>query len=152
MNSSILLILILAIAVIGHADSVAIATCILLIIKLLQLDNYIFPVLEKRGVNLGVIILIATILIPIAKGNISDNDILKVFTSWIGIVALVLSLITTYLSGLGVSYLGAQNNASIMPALIAGAVIASSFLGGVPVGPFITTGILAFIIKIFQHK
>jgi Predicted membrane protein len=152
MNSSIILILILAIAVIGHADSVAIATCVLLIIKLLQLDNYIFPILEKRGVSLGVIILIATILIPLAKGNISDNDIFKTFTSWIGIAALVLSLLTTYLSGLGVSYLSTQTNASIMPALIAGAVIASSFLGGVPVGPFITTGILALIIKIFQHK
>lgn len=148
MDSSIILVLILAVSIIGHADSVALAACILLIIKLMHLDNYIFPVIESKGMFIGLVILISAILIPIAKGNVGRNDILKVFTSWVGILALGLSLLTTYLSGLGVKYLTASGNGAIMPALIIGAVIASAFLGGVPVGPFITSGILAFIIKL----
>ncbi|ACA54770.1 conserved hypothetical protein [Clostridium botulinum A3 str. Loch Maree] len=38
-----------------------------------------------------------------------------------------------------------------MPAMILGAVLAASFLGGVPVGPLITSGILALGIKIFHR-
>ncbi|MBC2582405.1 DUF441 family protein [Clostridium sp. DJ247] len=149
MQSSIILVIILAIAIIGHSDSVAIATCILLCIKLLHLDNYVFPLLEKRGLSFGLILLIASILIPIAKGDIDNKELLRVFASWTGVAALLLSLLTTYLSGLGLNYLTVQGHVNIMPALIAGAIIAASFLGGVPVGPFITSGILALMVKLF---
>lgn len=150
MEASIILVIILAIAIIGRADSVAMATCILLFIKLLHLDNFIFPVIEKKGITIGVVVLIMAIMIPIAKGDTTNKDLLRVFTSWTGIVAVILSLATTYLSGLGVNYLTVQGNTDIMPALIIGAVIAAAFLGGVPVGPFITSGIVALIVKIFS--
>jgi uncharacterized membrane protein (DUF441 family) len=63
----------------------------------------------------------------------------------------LLSAFTTYLSGLGLQYLTAEGHGAIMPAMILGAVIAAAFLGGVPVGPLITSGMLALGIKIF-HK
>lgn len=150
MESTVILLMVLVIAVIGKANSVAMAACILLFIKLANIDKYIFPVLESKGMFLGLVLLIATILIPIANGNVTHTNILHVFRSWTGIIALVLSLITTYLSGLGVQYLTVQGHTDVMPALIIGAVIAAAFLGGVPVGPFITSGILAAMIKIFS--
>lgn len=149
MESNIILLLILAAAVLGRANSVAVATCILLILKLLNFDKYIFPTIEKNGVFWGLVILIAAILIPIANGSVSLNNIKGIFTSWVGIIALLLSLFTTYLSGLGLNYLTAQGHGDVMPALILGAVIAAAFLGGVPVGPLITSGMLALGIKIF---
>ncbi|HEY8890611.1 MAG TPA: DUF441 family protein [Clostridium sp.] len=151
MSPTIILLLILAAAIFGKANSVAIATCILLILKLLGLDNYVYPTLEKNGMTWGLILLIAAILIPIANGNISTDNIKSIFTSWIGLAALLLSFLTTYLSGQGLNYLTVQGHSDIMPAMIVGAVAAAAFLGGVPVGPLITSGMLAVFAKMI-HK
>ncbi|WPC39228.1 DUF441 domain-containing protein [Clostridium sp. JS66] len=151
MESNIMLIVILIASVVGKANSVAIATCILLMIKLLNIEGYIFPFIEKNGVTIGLIVLIAAILIPIAKGTITSNNVKSVFTSWIGIIALILSFLTTYLSGLGLNYLTVQGHGDVMPAMILGSVAAAAFLGGVPVGPLITSGMLAVIAKLI-HK
>jgi uncharacterized membrane protein (DUF441 family) len=150
MESAIILVIILAAAVIGKANSVAIAACLLLILKLLGVDKYAYPVIEKSGVTAGLIILIAAILIPLANGRITADNIKSSFISWMGILALVLSFATTYLSGLGLQYLTVQGHADVMPALIVGAVAAAAFLGGVPVGPLITSGMLALIMKLFK--
>ncbi|WP_425805048.1 DUF441 domain-containing protein [Desulfitobacterium sp. Sab5] len=151
MESTLILVLILGAAVWGKADSVALATCILLILKLLHVDQYVFPVIQRSGLFWGVVILIAAILIPIANGGVKYTNVLNAFTSWIGIIALLLSLFTTYLSGLGMQYLTVQGHSEVMPALILGAVIAAAFLGGVPVGPMITSGMLALGIKVFER-
>ncbi|APM38504.1 DUF441 domain-containing protein [Clostridium kluyveri] len=150
MESTIILIIILTASVLGRANSVAIATCFLLILKLLNADKFIFPYLQENGLFLGLVILIASILIPIADGNVSYINIRNVFTSWLGVFALLVSLFTTYLSGLGMNYLTIQGHSEIMPALILGAVIAAAFLGGVPVGPMITSGLIALGLKLFN--
>ena len=152
MEANIILLGVLVCAVLGKANSVAVATCLLLIIKLLNLEKYIFPTVEKNGVFWGLVILIFAILIPVANGKIASENLKGVFTSWIGIVALLLSLFTTYLSGLGLKYLTVQGHSEVMPSLIIGSVIAAAFLGGVPVGPFITSGILALGIKLFNKQ
>jgi uncharacterized membrane protein (DUF441 family) len=144
------LLLILVVAVLGKANSVAVAACALLIIKLIGFDKYVYPAIEKYGMVWGLILLIAAILIPIANGSISAGSIKSIFTSWVGVTALILSFLTTYLSGQGLQYLTVQGHGDVMPALIVGAVGAAAFLGGVPVGPLITSGILAVIIKIAQ--
>ena len=152
MESNIILLAVLVAAVLGKANSVAVATCLLLMIKLLNLDKYIFPTVEKNGVFWGLVILIAAILIPVASGRITAVNLKGVFTSWTGILALLLSLFTTYLSGVGLKYLTVQGRSEVMPSLIIGSVIAAAFLGGVPVGPFITSGILALGIKLFDKQ
>lgn len=151
MESTLIILGILAIAILGKANSVAVATCLLLIIKLLNLDKFIFPAIDKNGMFWGIVILVMAILIPIANGSITIVNIKSVIFSWVGITAIVLSFITTYLSGLGLQYLTVQNHSDIMPALIIGAVGAAAFLGGVPVGPLITSGLLASVLKIL-HK
>jgi uncharacterized membrane protein (DUF441 family) len=152
MESIIILTVILLIAVLGKANSVAIAACGLIMIKLVKADKYLFPIIEKSGLFWGIVLLTAAILIPIARGDITYQNIAKSVISWTGIAALVISLVTTYLSGLGLRYLTLENHGDIMPALILGAVAAAGFLGGVPVGPLITSGILAVFVKIFTKK
>lgn len=151
LETNIILLIILAISVIGKADSVSIAIAILLIARLLHIETFIFPLLEKKGVFWGLVCLTAAILIPIANGNITSINIKNNFLSSVGIMALILSFFTTYLSGVGLKYLTVQGHSDVMPALILGAVVAAAFLDGVPVGPLITTGILALFMKLF-HK
>lgn len=151
LQQTIILLIVLVVAVVGKADSVATAACILLLLRLLHLDKYIYPTIEKEGVFWGLVILTAAILIPLANGKASFVSIKSVFTSWVGIVALGLSFLTTYLSGLGLNYLTVGGHSDVMPAMIIGSVGAAAFLGGVPVGPLITSGMLVLILKVF-HK
>lgn len=150
MNTTYILLGILIVAVIGKANSVAVAVGILLLIKLANAENTILPVLQKEGMFWGLVLLIAAILVPIAKAEFDYQHLGGIFTSWLGILALVLSLLTTYLSGLGLRFLTIQQHGDIMPALVIGAVFAAAFMGGVPVGPLITSGILAVITKIIN--
>lgn len=150
MDSNIILVVILAISILGKANSVAIATCILLILKLLNIDKFFFPAIENHGMFVGLVLLITAILIPIADGKVTSVNIRNVFTSWVGIAAFLISLLTTYLSGLGLQFLTVEGHGEVMPALILGAVIAAAFLDGVPVGPLITSGILALGVKLFN--
>lgn len=149
-EANIAILSILIVAVLGRANSVAAAACFLLIFRLLNIDSFIFPYLEKNGLFWGLVILTASILIPIASGRITLLNIRKIFTSWVGILALLLSLFTTYLSGLGLEYLTVDGRSDIMPALILGAVIAAAFLKGVPVGPLVTSGLLALFLKLIK--
>lgn len=148
MESKLILLAILVVAILGKANSVAVAACLLLLAKLISIEQYIYPSIEQYGTFIGLVILIAAILVPIAKGNISLLNIRDIFTSWIGVTALILSLLTTTLSGMGLDYLTVQGHTDVMPALILGAVVSAAFLGGVPVGPLITSGILAMFAKI----
>jgi uncharacterized membrane protein (DUF441 family) len=151
LETNIILLIILAISIIGKADSVSVAIALLLIVRLLHIETFIFPLLEKKGVFCGLVCLTAAILIPIANGNITSMNIKNNFLSVVGIMAFILSFFTTYLSGVGLKYLTVQGHGDVMPALILGAVVAAAFLDGVPVGPLITTGILALFMKLF-HK
>ena len=151
MEANIILVIILAISILGKANSVAVGVAILLILKLLNLDKYVFPTLNDKGVFWALVLLIAAILIPIANGQITATNIRGNLLSWIGVVALILSFLTTYLSGLGLQYLTVKGNSDVMPALIVGSVAAAAFLKGVPVGPLITSGMLAVVVKLI-HK
>lgn len=151
LDTNVVLTAILVIAVLGKANSVAVAACLLLIIKLLNLNQLIYPFIEKNGLQWGLILLIAAILIPIASGDITITNIKYTFTSWIGVTALILSFFTTYLSGLGLDYLTVQGQNDVIPAIILGSVLAAVFLGGVPVGPLITSGMLALFAKVIDR-
>ena len=150
MSSEIILFSVFAVALIGKAKTVAVAAGILLVLKLVRLDRYIYPVIEKNGISLGIVILVAAILLPIATGTISAGSIKGIFASWIGIAALALSFVTTYLSGRGLEFLTIQGHSDVMPSMIIGAVVATAFLGGVPVGPLITSGLLVILIKVVE--
>ena len=151
LDANIILTAILVMAVLGRANSVAVAVCLLLIVRLLNLDQVVFPSIDKHGVFWGLVLILAAILMPIANGKITLAAVKDVFTSWIGIIAFVLSLFTTYLSGLGLSYLTVQGHNDVIPAIITGSVLAAVFLGGVPVGPLITSGILAMFVKLVDR-
>ncbi len=152
MDSTYILLGIFIIAVIGKANSVAVAVGALLLVKLANAEATLFPFLQKEGMFWGLVLLIAAIMVPIAQGNFGFTHIGKVLTSWLGLMALLLSLLTTYLSGLGLRFLTVQQHSEIMLALILGAVLASAFLGGVPVGPLITSGLLALIARAFSKS
>ncbi|MBX6377447.1 MAG: DUF441 domain-containing protein [Clostridia bacterium] len=148
MESTLIILAVLVAAVLGRANSVALAAGGLLLLKLAAADRYVFPALARSGLFWGLAVLTAAILVPLANGDVTARDLWRVFTSWVGVLAFVFSLLTTYLSGQGLQYLTAEGHGEVMPALVLGAVVAAAFLGGVPVGPLITSGLLALTMKL----
>ena len=153
MSSYLILLFILAVALFGKAKTVAIATAALLGVRLLGTrlpgwDRFVFSQIKEKGMTVGLVILSAAILIPFADGSTRFEDIRRVMLSPVGITAMVLSFLVTFLSGQGFRYLTVAGNAEIMPAIIVGAVAAAAFFGGVPVGPLVISGSLYYVLKL----
>lgn len=147
MNGDLLLLALIVIGLIGRSHIITTAACILLVIKLISLDRYL-PTIERRGLELGLLFLTMGVLVPFATEKINMKDIVAVFTSWPGLIALTGGAIATYMNGKGLELL------KIDPQLIVGLVIGSIFgiifLRGIPVGPLMAAGITALLLKIVQ--
>jgi uncharacterized membrane protein (DUF441 family) len=146
MNGNVLLVILILIGLLGRSHIITTAACALLIVKLIGLDRYL-PSIERRGLELGLLCLTMGVLVPFASERINAKDVLSVFTSWPGIIALVGGAVATYMNGKGLELL------KIDPQLIIGLVIGSIFgivfLRGIPVGPLMAAGITAFLLKVF---
>jgi uncharacterized membrane protein (DUF441 family) len=144
MNGNILLVILIIVGLIGRSNIITTAACMLLIIKLLSLDRYL-PGIERRGLELGLLFLTVGVLVPFASEKITPRDVLAVFSTWPGIIALIGGAIATYMNGKGLDLL------KVDPQLIAGLVIGSIFgivfMRGIPVGPLMAAGITALILK-----
>jgi uncharacterized membrane protein (DUF441 family) len=146
MNGEVLLVVLIIVGLLGRSHIITTAACILLIVKLVSLDRYL-PTIERRGLELGLLFLTMGVLVPFASEKINVKDIVNVFTSWPGILALAGGAVATYMNGKGLDLL------KIDPQLIVGLVIGSIFgiifLKGIPVGPLMAAGITAFFLKLF---
>src|SRR5690606_32317079 len=147
MNGDILLVILIIIGLIGRSPIITTAACILLVVKLIELERFL-PTIERRGLELGLLFLTMAVLVPFATDKISVSDVVSVFTSWPGIIALTGGAVATYMNGEGLNLL------KIDPQLIVGLVIGSIFgivfLKGIPVGPLMAAGITALLLKITQ--
>ncbi|KIL41119.1 membrane protein [Gordoniibacillus kamchatkensis] len=146
MNGNVLLVILILIGLLGRSHIITTAACVLLIVKLISLDRYL-PSIERRGLELGLLFLTMGVLVPFASERINAKDVLSVFTTWPGIIALIGGAAATYMNGKGLELL------KIDPQLIVGLVIGSIFgivfMRGIPVGPLMAAGITAFLLKVF---
>ena len=141
------LLLILVLSVLGNNNSVAIASGFLLLVKLIGLDNY-FPLIESHGLQLGIIFITIAVLIPLAKGSVTFNDMSAVFKNPMGIVALVIGVIVAWLAGRGVPFM--TTSPEVVTPLIIGTIVGVACFQGLAVGPLIASGIVWFFLSIIQ--
>jgi len=146
-TANAILLCILLLGMLGRSNVVAMAAGILLVVKLARLEHY-FPLLERRGLETGLLFLMLSVLVPFASGRVALQDILRSFLSWPGLVALVSGALATHLNGKGLHLL--QLEPSLMVGLVVGSIIGILFFGGVPVGPLMAGGIAALILSIGQ--
>ncbi len=140
---SLLLIGFIALGVIGNNQSVIIAACILLLIQQTPLLQYA-PLLEKYGLQFGIVILTIAVLSPLISGKIQTQDIIEVFSHWKTIVAVLVGIVVAWLGGRGVSLMATQP--MIVTGLLVGTIIGVAFFRGVPVGPLIAAGIVSVLL------
>ncbi|SEH23789.1 MULTISPECIES: DUF441 domain-containing protein [unclassified Selenomonas] len=141
----ITLIAVLLLSYFGHNMTVVYATGIVLLLKVLGLT----PALEAlgtQGLNWGIIILTAAILVPIANGTITIHTMIDAFRTHAGIIAIVAGLLAALAGGSGVELL--KSTPDVIPALIIGTMAGVIFFHGVAVGPLIAGGVTYFVLQI----
>lgn len=139
---------ILLLSILGHNMTVAYAAGIVLILKILGFDS-LLNTLGTQGINWGIVILTAAILVPIANGTITIHTMIDAFKTHIGLIAIAAGLFAAIAGGSGVNLL--KSSPDVIPALIIGTMAGVIFFQGVAVGPLIAAGITYFILQILNY-
>ncbi|AIG27203.1 DUF441 domain-containing protein [Brevibacillus laterosporus] len=143
--TSLLLLLLLGLSIVGSNNAVAIAVSFLLFVRLLQLER-VFPFLEQNGLHIGIIILTIGVMTPLASGKITPQMIWSTFTHWQSLLAVAVGIFVAYLGGRGAGLMSA--NPVIVTGLLVGTIIGVSLFKGVPVGPLIAAGIVSMLFQV----
>ncbi|GIP27265.1 UPF0756 membrane protein [Paenibacillus sp. J23TS9] len=141
--TSLILLILAALGIISSNTPITIAMIVLLLLRVLHLQQ-LFPWLEKNGLTLGIVILTIGVMTPLASGKMSLQTIGESFLNWKSLLAIVIGMLVAYLGGRGASLMAA--NPTIVAGLLIGTVLGVAFFKGVPVGPLIAAGILSLII------
>lgn len=148
MGGETLLLILIIIGLIAKAPLIATSACILLVLKLTNLTHY-FPLIERRGLELGLLFLMLSVLVPFAAGRITLLELKKCLISVPGFLALLGGALATYLNGDGLRMLKLQPE--MLMGLVLGSIIGIIFLKGIPVGPLMAAGLTAFFLKMFKY-
>lgn len=144
-KANILLLLLLLMGFAADSSLLATAACILLILRLSKLQR-ILCILERRGLEIGLIFLMLSVLVPLAHDNIVYRELLENTISPQGILALIGGALATHMNGEGLKLL------KLDPQLIFGMVIGSIFgivfLHGIPIGPLMAAGLTALFLEV----
>lgn len=148
MVGEMILVVFIIIGIVARASILATAASILLILKLLSLQRF-FPALERRGLELGLLFLMISVLIPLVNGKMATKDLLNAFLTVGGVCAIIGGVLATYLNGQGLYML--KMDPALMMGLVIGTVIGIVFFKGIPVGPLMAAAIAAILFKIFNY-
>lgn len=143
---------VLILSVVGHNSTVIYAAVIVLVLKIISQVSgqpLIWEWMGSHGLNLGIIILTAAVLVPIADGTVTLQTIIDSFKSPIGIVAVIAGLLAAISGGVGVPLM--QTNPNVIPALIVGTMAGVFFFKGIAVGPLIAAGFTYFVMAVIEH-
>ncbi|MBE0467696.1 MAG: DUF441 domain-containing protein, partial [Candidatus Desulforudis sp.] len=111
--------------------------------------DFAFDFLENKGLELGLLILLLTIMVPLANGKIDERDIVYNLTSVPGMLAILGGALATHLNSQGLQMM--QMDPGIIFGLIIGSLFGILFLGGMPVGPLMAAGVAALFLEFFRY-
>ena len=137
--------IILILSYIGHNMSVCYATLIVLALKVLGL-NGLLNALGSDGLNWGIILLTAAILVPIAAGTVTIQNMIDSFKTPLGVTAMIAGVLAAVAGGSGITLL--KSSPEVVSALIIGTMAGVFFFKGIAVGPLIAGGITYLVMSI----
>lgn len=148
MTAELLLVTMLLIGIIAKSHLIAASACILIFIKLAKLSA-VFRVLESKGLEIGLLFLLLSIMTPLATGKITHKDILYNMTSFTGLFAFLGGALATHLNSEGLKMM--QVDPGIIFGLLMGSIFGIVVLGGMPVGPLMAAGVAALFAEFFRY-
>ncbi|MDI6601813.1 MAG: DUF441 domain-containing protein [Thermoanaerobacteraceae bacterium] len=147
MESQFILLTLIALGIIGHSNTIAVASAVLLIIITTPLSRYL-PLLERHGLDIGLLFLMIYILIPLTKNKNILLSIYETITSPIGITSVLAGILATVLNGRGINLL--NNTPQLILGIVIGSLVGITFFGGIPVGPLMSGAILVMLLYLLN--
>lgn len=135
------LVTLILLGVVSNNNSITVSATILLLMQQTVLVQFV-PLVEKHGLNLGIILLTIGVLSPLVSGKAQVPSVAE-FLNFKMISAVFIGIFVAWLAGRGVPLMGQQP--VLVTGLLIGTVIGVAFMGGIPVGPLIAAGILSFV-------
>jgi uncharacterized membrane protein (DUF441 family) len=147
LTPDMLLIIFIIVGVVGRVSIISVAASFLLVMRMLSVGRF-FPMLERRSLELGLLFLMVSILVPLASGKIEARDMMKSIFSPLGIITILAGVLATVINAKGLELL--QMYPSLLICVVIGSVIGIVLFGGMPVGPLMATAIAALIISVYE--
>ncbi len=142
------MLILLAIALFAKNQSLLVAVSLLLIIKWVGLGDKLFPLLQQKGINIGVTIITIAVLTPIVTGEIGFKQLGEAVRSSYAWIALASGIFVAIIAASGIDLL--KSDPHITTALVFGTILAVALFGGVAVGPLIGAGIAYTAMRVVQ--
>lgn len=139
---SLFLVTLIFLGVISQNNSITISATVLLLMQQTALVQFV-PLVEKHGLNIGIIFLTVGVLSPLVSGRVQVPPVAE-FLNFKIIASVLIGIFVAWLAGRGVFLMGQQP--VLVAGLLIGTVIGVAFMGGIPVGPLIAAGILSFVV------
>ncbi len=146
-SERVILLILMALGVAARNALIVTAAGIVLIMEVLRLDRF-FPMVEKRGLEGGLILLLVSVLVPFATGDVGWTEIRQSFTSVSGLAAIAGGGIAAVLSGYGVALL--QVKPEVIVGMVVGTIIGVILFKGIPVGPLAAAGFTAVLLGLLR--
>lgn len=146
-SERIILLTLMALGVAARNALIVTSAGVVLIMEVMRLHRW-FPVVEKRGLEMGLILLLMSVLVPFARGDVGWPEIKGSFTSFNGLAAIVGGVVAAVLSGYGVALL--QVKPEVIVGMVVGTVVGVLVFKGIPVGPLAAAGFTAVLLALLR--
>ncbi len=143
--SELLLIVLLFLGLFGRSNLIVTSSCILLSLKYFNLDHIVLPVLQERGLEIGLVLLMLHILTPVATEKLTRQNIYST-ASIKGLLALMAGALATKLNGDGLNLMNASPE--IIFSLTLGTVLGIIIFRGMPCGPVMAAAVTAVLFQL----
>lgn len=145
---TLFLLLLLIIGIIAKNQTLVIAIAVLLGMKVTGLDGKLYPFLQVKGINIGVIVITIAVLVPIATGEIGFKQLSEAIKSPFAWIALGSGIFVAIIAKYGIDLLSSDPH--ITAALVFGTILAVVLFKGIAVGPLIAAGIAYIFMKLYN--
>lgn len=147
MGSQYILLIMIALGIVSHSNIIAVSSAILLIITTTPLSKYM-PLMERYGLDIGLLFLMIYIIIPLTKTKSILINIYETVTSPVGILAVLAGILATVLNKKGINLLNGEPQ--LIFGIIIGSLIGITFFDGIPVGPLMSGAILVMLLSFLK--
>lgn len=138
------LLVVLVLGLIFSNDLIAAAAAMVLVARALELQT-VLGLFERRALEFGLILLMLSVLTPLAKADLSPRDLWRNLASPLGIAAIIGGAAAAFISSPGVDLM--QKRPEVVIGLMVGSILAVIFFRGIPVGPLTASGVAAILLR-----
>lgn len=146
-SGRLILLILVAGGVLTRNALIVTAAAAVLICQVLGLHR-LFPIMQNRGLEVGLIFLLMAVLVPFATGEVGWPEIRDSFTSKVGLAAVTGGIFSAVMSGWGVNLMKLQPQ--MIVGMVVGTILGVVIFKGIPVGPIAAAGFAAILLSLMR--